>query len=404
MNSLFSMQFNPKDLKLIAGHAVAKNIKSIKDLYIPEECEAYLGLVELQQLDSSIEIDKSLGGYSIDSKEYLNITAIEFFSKKTFEELIEEKNRQGLPFILAVVTAEQRYLFKRNISKHAYFDAIELNKYFVKQYKSVNRYGCNAFKAPFLNLSIMGQIQYFAINSTLDTKGEFIGTDLDLQVTSSVTEFVNFVFGANNGSAKAQHELAQIYEKSGKITKAKQYYILSAAQGYSYAQNRLGIIYESENDLKQAKRYFMLSANQGNIGAQSNLGFIYEEENDIKQAKYYYTLAASQKNPIAQYNLGLIFEKENDFKRAKHYYILAANQGIASSQNNLGLIYEKENNIEQARYYYKLAANQQLSIAKYNLGYLYESEGDFNKAIHYYTLAASQGNPDAKIKLANLNP
>lgn len=460
---LQAMQKSPKGLKLLAGQTLAKNIKSIRALPMPEECQKYLGLIKIQEVTSQTEIIESIGGSNIDDIEHLDITYTEYFTNKTFEQLIDTKNKQNLPFILAIATTIQD-----GIIKHTYYDALSLNKYLKDTYQTINLSEDKDFFDPILNFTIK-KIQYFTIDSNFDSQAIAIGTDLDWIRLSKANEFINGFFQANEGKIYAQHEvghfykknnikqairyytlaadkgdtdaqnnLANIYLKLKNIELAKHYYMLaikhdnassinnsiynynlgllyetneenteqakifytiSALKGYIDAQCRLASIYEDEGDIKKAKHFYTIAAIKGHTAAQNNLGMIYHKENNIPQAKHFYTLAADQGCKFAQFNLAIIYKKENNIEKAKYYYALSADQGHKKAQFNLGKLYEQKNNIKEAKRYYTLAADQGHIIAQFSLGYIYNNENNIKAAKKYYMLAASQGDSDAQFDL-----
>lgn len=360
----YSMQFNPKELKIIAGKALAKDTKSIKNLPMPEECQAYLGLIKIQELITELNFRESVGLRLIDDSEYLDIAATEYFTKKSFEQLIQEKSKNGLPFILAIVTTKEDGIYK-----HSCYDALQLNEHFLKKYNTLNRYTDNSqnFIDPLTSNSIIGGILYFRIDSALDAQADFICTDYDVQVESKLTKFLKYFFEANSGDDIAQFNLAITYSQKGDLEQAKHYYKLAACQVHSIANFNLGCIYDEEGNIKEAKRYYNLAADQGHLHAIFNLANIYAKKGNVEQAKHYYFLASCQNFCDAQFNLALIYIKEGNIGQAKHYFTLAANQNDPEAQNNLGRLYENEGNIDKAKEYYSLAAAQGHSMAKINL-------------------------------------
>lgn len=382
-------QYNPRDLKEIAGHALAKKIKSISELNIPEECQTYLGLIELQEIPACTIISEQSGGRMIDGKEYLDIANTEcYLSKKTFQQLIEEQNKKQLTFILAAVTTKQNRVYT-----HSYYNAHELNKYLFgvdadtqqRNHENPNRRPLN----PRSSWPIVGEIEYFTINSAYHTKASFLGTDYDLYSDYQTKLFLSNFFKANLGEVNAQAYVAFWYDNQGNMEIAKQYYMLAASQGLAAAQNNLGIIYKNEGDMETAKYYYMLAACQGNAGAQCNLGIAYQREGNIDKAKHYYILAASQGDAAAQNGLGDIYRKEGNIKQAKYYYMLAAAQGYANAQNTLAYLYERKGKIEKAKHYYYLAADRDDKLAQFHLGEICEREGDLDQADHYYRRSIS---------------
>lgn len=96
---------------------------------------------------------------------------------------------------------------------------------------------------------------------------------------------------ANQGYAKAQYELAVMYENgygtNKDITQAIAYYEMAAYQEYADAQEKLGILYyygdEVTQDYDMAKKWFTAAVKNGNSFAQEYLDKI--SGSDISQSK-----------------------------------------------------------------------------------------------------------------------
>ena len=100
-----------------------------------------LGLIELEPKQKNTELREDLGSKEIQEKEFININCQEYFTKKTFKELIAEQYEKHLPYILAVVTTKQNGKYV-----HTYYDAHGLNNsLFGSNFKS-HRYIYNHFK------------------------------------------------------------------------------------------------------------------------------------------------------------------------------------------------------------------------------------------------------------------
>lgn len=418
-----SAMHNPKSLKELAGNAAAKNISSISSLAIPEECKIFLGLIALQQADAEISVDTNSGGRIIDDLEYLDITAIDPFLNKSFQELMQEKNQEQLPFILAIVAIK-----KNGTLKHFYYDAHTVNKklfgddYAIRaEDKGPSNFSkllsyTGTIKIESILLDQIDSIKYFIINSPYDIQAEFIGTLSDLQ--NEQKAYRDDVFAAPN--------VKQYIIKRFKTRFVNNFFLANV--GNCDAQNELGNFYQNKDDLETAKLYYTLAADQGNPNAQNGLGTLYEKIGDFEMAKYYYSLAAAQSNKLAQYNLGRIYQDmEEDIDQAKNHYTLAANQKHIESQILLAIIYEKEGNLNQAKHYYKMAINQELTAfdikqiksdynlakgdtavgesknttAPYNLALIYEKENKIKEAIYYYRI--SLYNAKCCLKFATFN-
>jgi TPR repeat protein len=124
---------------------------------------------------------------------------------------------------------------------------------------------------------------------------------------------------ANQGNARAQHELGFMYWSGQGVRKdyaeAIKWYRRAAEQGYANAQWSLGHMYRTGTGLPQsyaeAFKWFRLSAEQGYAGSQDALGDMYSNGQGVlkneAQGVLWYFRAANQGFPHAQLMLGLTY-------------------------------------------------------------------------------------------------
>jgi TPR repeat protein len=123
---------------------------------------------------------------------------------------------------------------------------------------------------------------------------------------------------ANQGNARAQHELGFMYWSGQGVRKdyaeAIKWYRRSAEQGYANAQWSLGYMYSTGTGIPQsyveAFKWFRLSAEQGYAGSQDALGDMYSNGQGVKneaEGLAWYRRAADQGYPHAQLMLGLTY-------------------------------------------------------------------------------------------------
>lgn len=117
---------------------------------------------------------------------------------------------------------------------------------------------------------------------------------------------------AEQGSVRAQYEIAGIYKKGRGVTRdetaAAHWYSQAAEAGYARAQLNLAIIYENGQGVPQddveALRWYRSAAEQGDAYAQSCVGYMYENgvgvAADEAEAIRWYQLAAAQGDPDAK--------------------------------------------------------------------------------------------------------
>jgi len=161
---------------------------------------------------------------------------------------------------------------------------------------------------------------------------------------------------ANNGYAKAQHEMARLYSDGLGVKKdwaiAEKWYRLAADQGDSFAEENLGRAYFTRGksgkvDYKIAAKYLQRSARKGLVLSQYLLGSMYLEGQGVPQnnqkAFKWMKEAATNGLPIAQNDLGWMYGKGkgvilND-RLAVYWFQRAAAQGDKEAKKNLARRY-----------------------------------------------------------------
>jgi TPR repeat protein len=205
----------------------------------------------------------------------------------------------------------------------------------------------------------------------------------------------------------------------------------SAENGYAKAQNELGNIYYEGSDIhqdyKQAQYWWYKSAEQGNNEAQANLGCLYcgrsiqgvlnwrSEKDvpiDLNKAKFWLEKASSQKNQKASLSLATLYSKgldhyiENfdlyllligtddkyflqDLNKAFLLYKESAESGDVYSQCVLGGMYQYGLGgtmvaLDKAIYWYKKASINGDHYASFLLGELYFDSSDYEMAFYWF--------------------
>jgi TPR repeat protein len=114
---------------------------------------------------------------------------------------------------------------------------------------------------------------------------------------------------AENGDAKAQHNLGVMYDRGRGIpqdhTKAWKWYRRAAEQGFPEAQHNLGFMYYQGQGVPQnyteAAKWYRRAAEQGMKDSQVNLGLMYYQGQGVSKdyvlAHMWLNLAASQYPP-----------------------------------------------------------------------------------------------------------
>ncbi|CAI3940620.1 unnamed protein product [Commensalibacter communis] len=146
------------------------------------------------------------------------------------------------------------------------------------------------------------------------------------------TEISSLEQKANQGSAEAQYDLGQLYEKTNNkgvsqdYFKAVELYTKAANQGLASAQYSLGKLYEESRgvpqDCAKAVEWYTKAANQGLIEAQYSLGKLYEQNHsnvsqDYVKAVEWYTKAANQKIVLNKENITSYLIPQNSYNKLK---------------------------------------------------------------------------------------
>ena len=320
----------------------------------------------------------------INIEEYVDIGERDIIRYQPFEELINEQHKEGLPYVIAVIT---------EMGNQRYHDAGSFNQVILDS----NNFSRIPGKThPLTRKSIDYPIHYYAINSIDDEAFSYLCSEDELNKNDDRGYFLRIFMKANKGNKGAQNNLGVLYEEQGKFEQAEKYYKLAADNGDAIAQSNLGVLYEEQDKFEQAEKYYKLAADNGDAIAQSNLGILYEKQGKFEQAEKYYKFAADNGNMDAQNNLGVLYEKQGKFEQAKKHCNLAADNGHAIAQNNLGYVYECSKQFDNAIMWYRKAANSSDVIASLNLIYLFDEQAPEKisqaEVIHYWSVILPDNN------------
>lgn len=428
------MQFQPKNLRNIAGETVGKSIKSIDSLNIPLECKQFLGLIELNKFQSEITIDtinyqittiKGSNVRILDSKIYLNIYDTEYFTKKSFLQLIEEKQMMGLPFILVLVKLKYGdQIIHQCYDAHSFNDTFQNDD--VKVDNTISSLHIMSLKKCMMSFSKTKKIkfctmplEYFTIDS-INTKGNFLCHPRDLYNIELLpgSVFRMTFFEANKGSLHSQFDLANKYAYRGDIKNAIHYYSLSASKGHEKSCLALCNIFIKNNEFEYARYYCKLLSNNG-YHNNNNFGFIYESERNFDCAEQCYLETTGSNMMHAQYNLCRLYERKNDITK-RNYHLLGCLEKYSPTVRShfrmpepfftmdhnyciYGLYNEKHNDLYKAKKAFEKATELNNITAHYHLGLLLCKEGNVIEAKHHLSIATADGYEIARIELEKLD-
>ncbi|CAM9570311.1 unnamed protein product [Scytosiphon promiscuus] len=176
----------------------------------------------------------------------------------------------------------------------------------------------------------------------------------------------------------------------------------------------MGVTKQKERDAKGAVECYERAVNDGHAKAQHNLAAIYEKgipgvPKDDVEAVRLFRLAAEQGLAESSYSLAMHLKfglgVRQDDAQCVFYLEQASEQGLAKAMFNLGLMYEKRRGINQdipeadlleaTRDCYEAAAEAGVTKAMVNLGVLYLSGQlpgrDKGEALGCFQRAADEG-------------
>ena len=228
---------------------------------------------------------------------------------------------------------------------------------------------------------------------------------------------------AEQGYARAQYYLAEMYRRGRGVTRNGEYavywYTRAAEQGYIRAQNELFFIYQYDivvaRDYELAMYWLRRIAKQGDIEAQNRLALQYSvgriTARDDERAVYWFRRVAEQGDVNAQHRLGRSYQLgigvTQDYEWAAYWFRMAAEQGHVNAQHSLAGMYLDGIGVTQdyewAAYWFRMAAEQGHNPSKFSLGLMYFSGGgitpDYESATYWFKKAAEQGHNSSKVSL-----
>lgn len=220
---------------------------------------------------------------------------------------------------------------------------------------------------------------------------------------------------ADQGNAKAQCDLGNLYETQRLKSKAVEYWRKSAEQGYAPAEAALGSAYGRGFGIGRnyavAMAWYQKAADQGYPAAQFAMGNFYATgrgvTNDAAQAIQWWEKSAGHNYAAAEAALGEIYLAPSPAhgtnflnpEKALIWLRRAAAHGSAAAMNNLGVAYETGAGvkIDEKKYirWYREAAERGDAMAQASLGECYlDGRGvarDPVEAYKWFKLSALQG-------------
>jgi len=357
----------------------------------------------------TIKLQASENLYSVShKKDRVNLSVsldlektVEVITKISFLELIKSKEKNELPYILALVV--------HSGGKIAFYDALALRK--------ARRDG----SLKVICTDKIRRIYYYTIQSSKDYKPQFFGA-IDKHKKN---DDIAFLLASHEiHTAEGKYDIASHYEKGKGVEKslstAYKFYKASAKQGNASAQLKMaekfsrGIDEKAPDDFK-AFKYLKLAAINGEKQAMHNLGLWYSKGKgtkiDHEEAFFWYLKAAEAKFIQAYLSLALCYARgagiDKNFQKAAQWFKISAKEKNPHAMYYLGNCYRhgrgvKKSEVKAFDWYFK-AVDSGFLRAQYRLGKCYEKgigvEIDLAKAFYYYTQAAAVKSKRALYKL-----
>ncbi|RTL67093.1 MAG: hypothetical protein EKK42_15040 [Pseudonocardiaceae bacterium] len=218
-------------------------------------------------------------------------------------------------------------------------------------------------------------------------------------------------------------QLGRVFQKTGDLRTAIEYYQKAADQGYAYAQYDLAAIVlgkgggNIEKDTPSALKYLTLAAEQNFIPAQNMLGLVYDDEESLRdyaKAIYWFNKASDQGDAEAKFYIAMHYSKgwgvQKSDSEAHSWLLNAAKLGYAEAQYAVGFDLQNGRGVTAdaaaAVGWINKSADQGYSEAQYAMGLaLLKGQGitkNDSEAFQWIKKAAMQDNPNACNALGTL--
>lgn len=234
----------------------------------------------------------------------LDINDLEVLTQYSFKELIEEKEKENLPFLLSLLKS------KGTDGKRMWhpFESCALIK--ARKYGNIEN--------PLTSAEVK-KILYFKIDTIKSKKFSFLGEENINAISGSFEEFIHTLIKANENDIWACKKVASFY-LNGTSTPV---------------------------DIAEAFKYMKIASDNGDVKALIKIGKWYTNENwiqyDPKKAFKCFQKAleqASDKNEeMIFYRLGVCYEKgvgvKPNLKKAIKYFQQASDKGFEKATNKL---------------------------------------------------------------------
>lgn len=293
----------------------------------------------------------------------LELKVVDERAKKTFGELIYDKEKNQKPYFLALLVENHSKKNPLSLFPYRFCDAAKLNASLCPEEPELKI------------LKNLHAILYFSLQPGAK-KFAYLASEIVNDNSLKRDSDVMFMIAENDqDSNQGKLTLAKCYEKGlgteKNRVKAFQCYKSAADQNVTAAQIKTAEYYAKgigiEKDLKMAATYYQTLSQKGNCVAQYALGVIYQkgkiDKPDLAQAVQQFTLASKQGCVKSLHRLGALYLTGEGVKKNPEKGIAllkqAAEQGSAKSFFVLGQIYEKgeivKKDLSAAKDYYRKA-------------------------------------------------
>ncbi|MES1221665.1 MAG: tetratricopeptide repeat protein, partial [Bacteroidota bacterium] len=238
----------------------------------------------------------------------------------------------------------------------------------------------------------------------------------------------------DNKSVYVLKTIANIYEKTGNIKKAMEFYKEAIAKSENkddYSFNQLGILYYKDRKLEDAiscykaaleinpdvlvyndnlalayeglQRYDeaeagykkVIELDENNANGYNNLGVVQYRQGRLDEAEENYLKAVAHggETPVYIENLGVLNREKGELEKAAAYFekLVAMDKTNPVNQNDLGVLYYQTGLTDKAidQYFKAIELKPEIPLYHENLGIAYEAKGDKENALSNYQQALS---------------
>ncbi|WP_044417136.1 tetratricopeptide repeat protein [Halarcobacter anaerophilus] len=182
--------------------------------------------------------------------------------------------------------------------------------------------------------------------------------------------------GKDKGNIESYTQLGSLYSNFlNNKEKAIEYYKIAANNGEAKAAHNLGVIYDKRFAYKEALKWYEKSFNAGDTYSLLAMGHIYRKQKKYEKAIKTFEDAAKLGELEAYHSLGVFYGKEKQFKdlkKVEEYFQKGYELGSGLCAGAMGAHYEEDlKNYEKAIEWYKKGFELKSEASANRLGFIY---------------------------------